>query len=219
MKKILLAITLLACCTTLSAQDHYRKIRLAADFGLSYQTKSFPVSKFAWGNGFGVNGSYFLNKNWGLGLDMHWMQYKTNENTYMTGEGESLKTITEDTNAKLLFAGPAAFYRIDQRNNRGTFLIGAAGGYLDFNDKFTYVRNDEEPRDYKLKGHGLAAKVMVGYDFYVARTSAVGILVSYTFGEMKNGEYTVNTPGVTIPDDVNRNLGHLNVTLGYRFGK
>lgn len=117
---------------------------------------------------------------------------------------------------KTFFVGPMFSARFSNHNKKNAWIFGWGLGYVGYSNDFTLIDDH-----YKLSGSTLGTVWDIGYDISIAENLKLGFQLSMTGAllskiKMDDGR---NITTLEYDSDERLNTGHIDLSVGLRFGK
>ncbi|WP_199117237.1 outer membrane beta-barrel protein [Pedobacter sp. ASV28] len=190
----------------------YTKFRIAVHGGYSQMVaktaSSVPnnlksyIDELKSGSHFGAEASYFFSESWGAGLNFSLFNTSNVSNSLMRSDDLSVT-----------FIGPNVSTRYSSPNEKHTFLLGLALGYLG------YHNNVVETSSYKLTGSTFGSTLAFMYDLRLSKSLALGAQFSYIAGSLTSLTASNGTTSIThkLEKEEYESLNRIDLSLGLRF--
>lgn len=222
----LLLITLITTflSTELNAQDARQgEFRLALNGGYSLRADradpNAPQVIQDYYNGqtsgynYGLDFTYMVLKNIGVGLKFNLDNYKGELNNVSIPFAKDNVITSLSDDIKISFIGPLLSYL--SNGEKGAFSINLGYGFTTYKNASTI---NLTPIDYEGKTSGIAFDV--GYEFFIAERVSIGAQMSLLTGvidelELKSGNFTEKVK--LEDDDLKEGVNRANYCLGLRF--
>lgn len=224
MKQTLLALFLFLTSMAYS-QTHKNKLEVALFGGYGYRTAKVAdnvpndfknyVKELKSGYQFDISASYYVRKDWGLGVQYNVFKASNSANNIYI-EYENGQRVTGRMNDDIIisFIGPRASGRLFDKKEKNFLSMGIALGYLGYKNNSKVVTEN-----IKITGASLGAAFDMGYNWQVARRFHLGAQASVVSGVLS--KLTTETNGVKktekLEKDQKENLGRINFSAGARF--
>ena len=172
------------------------------------------LKNMRWGYSYGVDVSYFILENLGLGVKFHNFHSGDSMPVSAIVNGNLVEGVNED-NVDIYFIGPIATYRLPSRNRNNAFLARVGLGYEGYYDKGTSLNVEGT-----IKGKTIGVLYEVGYDFGISKHLSVGAALTFVMGFINAIDLTIKGQGSTHIDlgknDI-ENISHLGLNIGLRY--
>lgn len=156
---------------------------------------------------YGVDGAFFISKDWGLGLKFN--QFRSTHNGLLYNENNTSMNIA--TTLVNTFIGPSLATKYDSPNNKHTFLFNLAIGYMGYLSK-----NDMIP--VQTTGGTVGSALDAGYDYHMTKNFAIGAQFALVGGVLNRLTYKNGNASVTekLDDNQKESMSRLDFSLGAR---
>jgi len=224
MKQILLALFLFLNSITY-AQSGKSKFDLTFFGGYGYRTAKIAdnvpqdfknyVKELKSGYQFDISASYYVRKDWGLGVQYNVFKASNSANNiYIEYENGQRVTGRMNDDITISFIGPRASGRLFDKKEKNFLSMGIALGYLGYKNNSKVVTEN-----IKITGASLGAAFDMGYNWKVARRFHLGAQASVVSGVLSKLTTEINGVKKTekLEKDQKENLGRINFSAGARF--
>lgn len=222
MKKLFLAL-LVASAVHVNAQEKIeskptttsQRFRLAFNGGfsrllaktsasLSPQNKAY-VDQLKSGANFGLDASYFVAREWGLGLKFN--QFRSSHTGLMDYGGNAFNASTDLVNT---FVGPSFATKYETTSRKHLLLLSAALGYMHYWNHNGFI---------KTTGGTVGSALDFGYDYRITKSFALGAQLSFVGGVLNKLTQTNGSMSVTtkLEDNNRESMARLDLSVGARF--
>lgn len=228
MKTIKKSTTLLLFFTVLTtlgafAQDARQgEFRLALNGGYSLRTdeadpnipqelKEYNKAQKT-GYNYGLDFTYMVLKNIGIGLKFNLDNYKSELNNVSIPVTDDIVLTSLSDDIKISFIGPLLSYL--SNGDKGVFSINLGYGFTTYKNASTI---NLTPIDFEGKTTGFA--VDVGYEYFIAKRLSIGGQISLLSGVIDEVKFTSGnfTKDVKFDNDDKEGINRGNYSLGLRF--
>lgn len=206
----------------------YSRWRLALNGGYSYDLGSNTkysdpgvakyYNKLKVGRNYGGELSYFaFNGELGFGLNYENINSQNSMDglIILTNVGTVKEIGVLSDNKTIQYVGPsitAITRQIKNNKVKDALTLNVGMGYLSFHDT-QQVIND----NFELSSSTVGMRCAIGYDYYISKSLALGVQLSYISGLLRGYDKFDGTETTSVR--LNSNLRQLNLSLGLRFNK
>lgn len=233
MKKLIIIAAVLLTALSASAQGivtsdttlnkrYYSPFRVSVQGGYAYRLGKVDKSlshdmadyskKLSHGYSYGADVTWFFMENIGVGIKYNSLHISNSAKVTASYDDGSKQNGEIRDNISITFIGPFASFRSTSRNSRHTFLANIGLGYMGYKDNAVLIK------PYVVKGADAGLLYELGYDYNISDKIAVGAILSYIAGNLKQARTNVsgNWETLTLEEGQYESMCHFNLSIGLR---
>jgi hypothetical protein len=164
---------------------------------------------------FGLDLSYYLSEQLGLGIKFYNYRSKNEiNNIYLTLPNGTAQFGKMSDDISINFIGPFVSTRLFDANKKNSFLFSLGMGYMGYTDKAVLIS------DFKIKGSTVGLCWDIGYEIG-SSNFPIGVQISYMIGtltqfDLSHGAYTET---VKLEKENYESLSRIDLSVGLRLNK
>jgi outer membrane protein W len=166
---------------------------------------------------FGADISYYFKNNIGFGVKYNGISAKAHTSNVMYVLEDGFIIYDKLSNKiEIHFIGAFLSTRYFLESNKHCVFANVGAGYVRYKDHAVFIN-----QSVKMTGNTAAFFAEIGYDFLVTNHLAIGFQLSVILGQLQAIYLTMSN--IKVKEELDRtqreNLGHIDISLGFRFYK